>query len=134
MNVCYRKGEEERLLKIRKKAIKLMKKHGLMKGDNPWQFTFNYAKTILGQCDYEEREIQLSKYWMLSISYNDAVQTILHEIAHALTPGHNHDSVWVAKCIEIGGDGNRLYEGKFQRKHKELNYTYPDLERYRIAS
>jgi hypothetical protein len=35
--------------------------------------------------------------------------TILHEIAHALTPGHNHDSVWRAKSIEIGCDGKRCY-------------------------
>lgn len=133
MNVCYRKGEAERLTKIRKKAIKLMKQHGLMKGDNPWQFTFNYTKTSLGLCVYEEREIQLSKYWMLSIKYQDAVQVILHEIAHALTEGHNHDSVWSAKCIEIGGDGKRCYEGDFHHKHKDLDYNYPEYNRYRLA-
>ena len=29
--------------------------------------------------------------------------TILHEIAHALVgPGHGHDAVWKAKCVEVG--------------------------------
>ena len=133
MNVCYRKGEQERLLKIRKKAIKLMKQNGLMKGNNPWQFTFNYAKTILGLCDYEENEIQLSKYWCLSIPYSDVVKTINHEIAHALCPGDMHGAKWKAKDIELGGDGKRCYEGEFLRKHKELNYNYHDNNRYRIS-
>lgn len=35
--------------------------------------------------------------------------TILHEIAHALTPGHNHDAVWQTKAVEIGCDGKRCY-------------------------
>lgn len=36
--------------------------------------------------------------------------TILHEVAHALTEGHGHDSVWRAKLLEIGGDGKRCYD------------------------
>jgi predicted SprT family Zn-dependent metalloprotease len=35
----------------------------------------------------------------------EITNTILHEIAHALTPGHKHDYVWRQKFIEIGGDG-----------------------------
>lgn len=35
----------------------------------------------------------------------EITNVILHEIAHALTPGHKHDYVWQRKFIEIGGDG-----------------------------
>lgn len=35
--------------------------------------------------------------------------TILHEVAHALTEGHGHDTVWKAKLLEIGGDGKICY-------------------------
>lgn len=32
---------------------------------------------------------------------------ILHEIAHALTPGYNNDAVWLAKGTQIGCFGQR---------------------------
>ena len=38
--------------------------------------------------------------------------TILHEIAHALTPGKGHGPVWRAKAIEIGCDGKRCYSSE----------------------
>ncbi|MBR3142146.1 MAG: hypothetical protein IKF09_03235 [Clostridiales bacterium] len=41
---------------------------------------------------------------MAKVNSWDAIRIIvLHEIAHALTPGHRHDGVWRNKCIEIGG-------------------------------
>ena len=42
----------------------------------------------------------------------EVTNTILHEIAHALTPGHHHDRVWKAKAREIGCTGDRCYSGK----------------------
>ena len=35
----------------------------------------------------------------------DNTMTLLHEVAHALTPNERHNEVWRDKCIEIGGDG-----------------------------
>ena len=34
--------------------------------------------------------------------------TIVHEIAHALTKGDGHGYFWRKKCIELGGDGQRV--------------------------
>ena len=58
---------------------------------------------------YNYRVVELS---IPLVKINDeerVMKTILHEIAHALTEGHEHDSVWQAKCLEIGGDGKRCY-------------------------
>jgi predicted SprT family Zn-dependent metalloprotease len=38
----------------------------------------------------------------------EIVDTLLHEIAHALVgPGHGHDAVWKAKCVEVGARPQR---------------------------
>ncbi len=135
MVLKHRKGDEERLLRCRRECIKQMKKYGLMKGKDPWQFEWSYAKTQLGHCDYSDKAIRLSKYWMLSIRWEECLDTILHEIAHALCPiGVHHGKEWMDMCVKIGAKPNRLYEGEFVKKRKELNYNYPDMERYRIQS
>lgn len=33
------------------------------------------------------------------------INTILHEIAHAMTPSHGHDYIWRLTFIAIGGNG-----------------------------
>jgi len=137
MEIKYRTSpnDEARLLRVRRMAIKMMKKHGLMKGKDPWMFDWSYAKTQLGHCDYNDKVIRLSKWWMMSVSWEQCLDTILHEIAHALIDRkHGHDKVWKQKCREIGAIPKRCYEGEFQNKRKELNYNYPDINRYRISS
>ena len=88
-------------------AINLMNKHGLL--DKGWYFEFDNARRRFGVCRHNIRMIGLSKHL---VSLNDEAKiknTILHEIAHALTPGHHHDWVWQRKAIEIGCNGERCY-------------------------
>jgi hypothetical protein len=56
--------------------------------------------------------------------------TIIHEIAHALTKGHNHNNVWKRKCIELGGDGQRC--GGVE-KYKDANVIAERLEKYTLT-
>jgi predicted SprT family Zn-dependent metalloprotease len=91
-------------------AVELMDKHGLL--DKGWHFCFDNAKRRLGCCNYTHRKISLSREY---VSLNEVARvknTILHEIAHALTQGHGHDHVWVRKAIEIGCDGKRCADGQ----------------------
>ena len=93
---------------VRNKAIELMNSHGLRN----WGFKFDLAKRRFGCCDYRNRTITLSKHLVLLNSPERVINTILHEIAHALTPGHHHDDVWRRKAIEIGYTGERCYSSK----------------------
>jgi len=86
-------------------AESLMTHYGL----KDWRFQFDSAKRRFGACNYTRKQIRLSA---LLTQNNDEVRvkdTILHEIAHALTPGHGHDKVWKAKCREIGCSDERCF-------------------------
>lgn len=82
-------------------AIHIMTKYGL----NDWKFVYNDSVRCFGTCDYLKKEIRLS--WSLCenrpVKLN--IDTILHEIAHALTPGDKHGKRWKERFILMGGSG-----------------------------
>jgi predicted SprT family Zn-dependent metalloprotease len=85
-------------VKVRKMALDLLASHDLP----DWSFAFNRRKQAMGLCVYHRRTIELSVYFGKR-SHDEILDTILHEIAHALVgPGHGHGAVWERKCIEIG--------------------------------
>ncbi|QKO02473.1 SprT-like protease [Mycobacterium phage DroogsArmy] len=84
----------------------LLRQHGL-KG---WLVQFDNAKRRAGQCNYRLRVISLSKHLMARRSYRDTMNTITHEIAHALTPGQGHGYRWVRQHQALGGDGKRCFQ------------------------
>jgi hypothetical protein len=94
-------------------TFSLMAKHNLL--EKGWSFKWNNRKRCWGLCSYAKKEIQLSQVMFVeTVKYEDVKNTILHEIAHALTPGHKHGPVWRMKCREIGCSDDRTasYEGK----------------------
>jgi len=93
----------QKLLSARDLAIKLMDQHGL----RGWVFRFNRRKRAMGLCvaprGGRPGRIELSIYFVEKNSDAEILDTILHEIAHALVGSdHGHDAVWQAKCLEIG--------------------------------
>ena len=98
------------LIKAQQLAEKLIRKHKLdVKG---WTFVYDNARRRFGCCKYRPKVITLSKYLTHLNDEKEVRNTILHEIAHALTPGHHHDWVWKAKAKEIGCTGDRCYSSK----------------------
>lgn len=76
------------------------KQHGL----EDWHFMIvsSTKKTNIGYCSYYKRRIAIQARYFYAMSGAQVEETILHELAHALTKGHNHDAVWRAKAIELG--------------------------------
>jgi len=81
-------------------AHSLLSQHGLA----DWGFAFDHARRRLGSCDYRERRITLSR--PLTTLNPEAVvgDTILHEIAHALTQGARHGSAWRLQAAALGAE------------------------------
>jgi len=79
-----------------------LNKHGL----NDWKvkLALNHNDPYLGLCVYRDKTIMLNMHHIDIHHDKDIVNTIKHEVAHALTPGHGHDKVWQDKAIEIGCD------------------------------
>ena len=72
-----------------------------------WVFSLDSAKSRLGVCNYQTRTISLSKRFIGSATEAEVVNTIRHEIAHALTPGDGHGARWRRMALSIGSDGKR---------------------------
>lgn len=122
------------ILEAGKKAIRLMGQHGLIKAG--WDFRFNNNVTRGGVCYHPFRgapgRIELSRHYCKKNSEEDVIDTILHEIAHALVgPYHGHNRVWKMKCVEIGArprrclaDHAEMPKGRWRATCKECKKEY----------
>lgn len=83
---------------------RLLREHGL----DDWSIVADRAKTRAGVCRFGRRQIGISAPLTTLHEESEVLDTILHEIAHALVgPQHGHDAVWRAKALEIGCSGER---------------------------
>lgn len=84
-------------------AETLMARHALA----GWTFAFDRARRRLGSCQPGRHRITLSA--PLTRLNHEAVirDTVLHEIAHALTPGAGHGPAWRAACLRVGAKPER---------------------------
>lgn len=109
--------------------------------DRGWTFAWDRARRRAGCCKYYKKTISLSRHYVEMNVYDrplDVVDTVLHEIAHALTPGYHHGPAWQAMCLIVGANPKRCYDsstvempkgklvatcgwcGKQFRRHKRL--------------
>lgn len=103
------------LTEIEKRAKTLMVEHGV----GSLEFAFDNSRSRLGATHMRifnrglssERhipfKITLSKNYAMILPAEEIEEVILHEIAHALTPGHNHNAVWKAAARRIGAKPER---------------------------
>lgn len=88
------------------KAKELMNTHGL----SEWRFLFDSAKRRFGYCSYRSKTISLSAPLTSLNDDEHVINTILHEIAHALVGPHNgHGVTWKRQAMAIGCTGQQFY-------------------------
>jgi predicted SprT family Zn-dependent metalloprotease len=89
-------------------AVDLMETHGLYRYPNPWSFEFDNARARFGLCSFKRRVISLSRKLVQLTPEAEVLDTILHEIAHALAgPGAGHGRIWKLMAISIGAKPRR---------------------------
>ena len=85
---------------------KLLAEHGLLQ--QGWRFDLDNGKVRVGCCHTSKKLITYSVHYLRE-PIESIRDTILHEIAHALTPDDKgHGWEWEQKCIEIGAKPERL--------------------------
>lgn len=70
-----------------------------------WTIETIDSASFYGDCNETTKVIRLSDFLAITEAYESTLDTILHEIAHALVGcWHLHDLVWKAKAKEIGAN------------------------------
>lgn len=91
----------------RNDAAKLLRKELDLYNLNDWSIQINALSLdsrhqFLGMCSYKDKCIILNAHHIDIHPDLDIIDTIKHEVAHALTMGHEHDEIWAAKAKELG--------------------------------
>lgn len=85
---------------------KLLSTHNL----GGWIVKVEDIGQLLGQCDYKKQTIVVGDYYLHNNPTDMVRDTLRHEVAHALTPGHNHDAVWRAMAAMLGAVPRACYK------------------------
>lgn len=88
-----------------------IRKHEAESGLEPgWHLAFDLAPARGGLCRYREKLITLSVSYCLKAAKENIVNTLLHEIAHAIVgPQHGHDATWKMTARRIGCTAERCH-------------------------
>lgn len=75
-----------------------------------WSYRRNNRLTrVAGRCKHTSMVIEIAGWLIDNNSEEEVMNTVYHEIAHALTPGHGHDKVWSRECKRLGGTGEMYW-------------------------
>lgn len=95
---------------VERHARALMTLHGV----GSLEFGFDRAKRRIGATHVVTigtttlaKKITISKHYAVLLTPDELREVMLHEIAHALVPGHDHDAVWRAAARKIGSKATR---------------------------
>ena len=97
------------LTEIEDRAHNLLHTHQLLSGLSPgWRFGFETTASRAAVCRHRDKTIAMAVSYALRAPWHKIVDTLLHEIAHAIVgPAHRHDRVWKAKARDIGCTAQR---------------------------
>ena len=80
-------------------AAQELRKHGL----HDWSFRLSNAKRLLGVCKYRSKRIEIAEYYARSNPPETVLDTLLHEIAHAIAgPAARHGPAWKMIAVRLG--------------------------------
>ena len=80
-------------------AARELTRHGL----HGWTFGLADTKRRLGACKFRSKRIEIAEYYARNSAPESVLDTLLHEIAHAIAgPAAGHGPAWKAVAIRLG--------------------------------
>lgn len=80
-------------------ARQQLSRHGLL----GWSFGLSKTKRRLGACKHQTKRIEIAEYYARHSPAETVLDTLLHEIAHAIAgPGAGHGPAWKAVARQLG--------------------------------
>lgn len=117
--MCESREDVLRLQWAELKARQIMQAWGL----RSWTFRFNRRRHEAGMCvfpsDEEPGRIELSRWFVLLNPHPEVLETVRHEVAHALVGHPYHDEQWMRMCRLVGARPERTCRGRMP----EANWT-----------
>ena len=88
----------------RTKASQLLRDELNANGLSDWKVRITSDPNLpyLGLCVYKDKAIIINAHHVDIHPYSEIINTIKHEVAHALCPEHGHDEVWRETAKKIG--------------------------------
>lgn len=99
------------LVAIRKYARSLMDQHGFAHVPFAWDAAPQRAGAAWhDRATRRPTKLTLSRKVIPQFTDAQITDTILHEIAHLMTPGHSHGPAWRRACVAIGAEPTPCYD------------------------
>lgn len=111
-----RSGDATRVRKVHGFANGLLGKQADRLGD--WRFALDDGQRRAGACFPLRRLVTVSRQFALEARWDEVRDTVIHEVAHALTPGNNHGPAWRAAARELGGSARRTHSVPFGTRRR----------------
>ncbi len=78
-----------------------------------WRFVLDDGQRRAGACFPHRRLVTVSRQFALEAPWDEVRDTVIHEVAHALTPGNGHGPAWRTAARELGGSARRTHSVPF---------------------
>jgi hypothetical protein len=74
-----------------------------------YRFQWEMKKGRVGACSKVLKVVRLNIYSVITMPEEHVLETLLHEIAHGLSPVLGHKPQWAMICASIGGQPDNYY-------------------------
>lgn len=110
-------------------TLKLMKELAEQHGLSHWNMELDDAKRRFGLCDRGRMTISISRHLAALNTEAEIRNTVLHELAHAKTPGAHHNRLWKATARAMGCTGTRCYSAEVIQPARPYRGQCPNCQR-----